>query len=992
MVTFHTNEVMYALEENIKIAPESFLSLFLRRVAISPAAPAIVVEGMTVRTYSELLNGARGVATRLTEIGTKRGNLVALRMERSPEFVEALLGVWMAGCAFLPLDSSAPVSRIEFILNEARPCAVMLSGGIEIPLADPQRLPSFGDLAYMIYTSGSTGKPKGVEVLHSGIVNLLNEQISAFELDSSSRNLWMLSPGFDASLSDIGTTLLAGAALCIEPQETLMPGKAFLRLLGERGISHIDMPPSFLQHLAPIDAPACLKTIVIGGEACAAQVVRAWAARVNLVNVYGPTEATVCTSLVRCGTDWERSLIGRPLAHTFYSIRDENRNPVPCYDAGELYISGIGLARGYFQRETMNSERFVEIDGVRWYRSGDLVRQVSDGNFEFLGRVDRQIKRRGKLIAPEEIESALCEHPAVAEAALVARDNAVRLCAYIALKDNEVADLEKLRADLAERLPNWMLPSSIKILPSLPRNRHNKIDFAALESLLTAIEQRTDGTTDGDAEELQLLDLCRTAFKLPQLGIEDDFIESGADSLSILCLMAAAAERGLRLSAQQIYSAQNVRTLCKISRAPAVVGYRATELSRDAELDASLRHMIARRKTNYASDPRTILLSGATGFFGSHLLAELLLTTDASIVCLARAKDNESAHARVIAALSRLHIDLNPARLARITAFCGDVGQSNFGLSDPDWSRLANSVDSVYHSAATVSIVESYERLKRSNLDGSREMLRFCCEGRAKRLHYVSTLSVFVASDCENSVLRESDTLPEDGMLYGGYAASKWAAEKLLTNARDAGFSDLYIYRLGLLTANSRTGEAPCNDQFAYFLRMLALLRTSPKMEGEMPAIDVTPVDFAAKALCRISVRASNVLARVFHIANEQALTLGKLKSVFDELGLSLVDVAPDKFAKAVEAATAADYHGGTLAAWAGTQARFGARTDSGEFKAQDLFLATRRSFDTSNSRAILADMKLECPAADKELIGIYLKTIVSAFVQEKRSDVCATT
>lgn len=304
----------------------SFPDVFTEVAARYPHSPALIEQGRVACTYAELLRGAMSLAQYLRGLGVGREDAVGLALGQSADHVVGMLGVWLAGAAFVPLDPDLPHERREFILSRARVRTVLDSLPVghdsnrdAPPCHDWNRNPrKADDLAYIIFTSGSTGGPKGVEVTHRGIVNCLQAQMPIFGLTHHCRALFYLSPSFDASISDIGTALLAGAALCIEPGIRRAPG-GVMALLRERGITHADLPPSLLAMLNPDELPESVRTIIIGGEVCPPEVVRRWARRVRLVNVYGPTEATICTSLGVCDPDtWDRPLLGHPIPNIGY--------------------------------------------------------------------------------------------------------------------------------------------------------------------------------------------------------------------------------------------------------------------------------------------------------------------------------------------------------------------------------------------------------------------------------------------------------------------------------------------------------------------------------------------------------------------------------------------------------------------------------------------------------------------------------------------------
>ena len=396
--------------------PEAFAEV----AAAHPEQLAILDHGRPALTYGELLSQAAGFAAWLGERGVGPDDVVGIALGRRPEHVVALLGTWMARAVTLPLAADAPAARRAGVLQEARPALVLTAPPPAREGAPPARWPSPGERAYIIYTSGSSGAPKGVEVNHAGLTPMLEAQIAAFGLRPGARGLCALSLTFDASLSDIGCALLSGATLCLEAPASLGPG--LMATLADRGITHMDVPPALLPVLDPEALPGCVETIIIGGEPCDPAVVRRWARRATVINVYGPTEATVCTHLTRCdpGT-WRRPWIGAPLPGVRASVHDPTGRPLPPGEPGELWLGGACLARGYIGRPDLEAARFVERGGARSYRTGDRVVEDAEGRLEFLGRVDRQLKLRGHLIAPEEIEAALITTPGVARAAALAR-------------------------------------------------------------------------------------------------------------------------------------------------------------------------------------------------------------------------------------------------------------------------------------------------------------------------------------------------------------------------------------------------------------------------------------------------------------------------------------------------------------------------------------------------------------------------------------------
>jgi len=425
----------------------------------APEAVALTFEGSAL-TYGELDRRANQLARHLRGLGLGPEARIGVWMDRSLEMIVAVLGVLKAGGAYVPLDPSYPAERLAFMVEDAAlPVILSQARHLEsIPRrrarvicldADREALAAHGDaplealatpgsLAYVIYTSGSTGQPKGVMVEHRGVCSLAEAQRRLFGVRPGSRVLQFSSLSFDASVWEIVMALSAGATLCLASRDAIMPGRPLLDLLRDERIEVATLPPSVLAAL-PAEPLPDLRTIIVAGEACPAELVARWAPGRRFFNAYGPTETTVCATAAECTGESQKPSIGRPIANMKIYILDERQEPVPVGVPGEIYIGGEGLARGYLNRPELTEQRYVpnplpEAQGERLYRTGDLARYLPDGSVDFLGRVDQQIKLRGFRIELAEIESTLSRHPAVQSASVVAREDAPgqkRLVAYV---------------------------------------------------------------------------------------------------------------------------------------------------------------------------------------------------------------------------------------------------------------------------------------------------------------------------------------------------------------------------------------------------------------------------------------------------------------------------------------------------------------------------------------------------------------------------------
>jgi amino acid adenylation domain-containing protein len=531
-----------------------FQQLFEEQVEGTPDAEAVVFGEQTL-SYRELNRRVNRLAHHLRSLGVEPEMLVGICVERSIEMVVGILGILKAGGAFVPLDSAYPRDRLAFMIEDS---------GIEVLLTQErlvEHLPPFSgtiinldvsdfgtseanldisttpqNAAYVIYTSGSTGTPKGVVIAHRGLCNLATAQIRVFNVQPSSRVLQFAALSFDASVTEFAMALLRGATLIITPREDLMPGERLISLLRDQEITTVTFPPSVLALLPPEEFPA-LRTIIVAGEACWAELVERWAVNGRLFcNAYGPTENTVCISIAECAPDGRKPTIGRALANVQVYVLDENMRPAPLGVPGEIYAGGEGLARAYLNRPDLTATRFVPnpystVPGVRLYRTGDRGRYLPDGQLEFLGRVDQQVKLRGFRIELGEIEAVLCRHDAVRDAIVVAceeRNGEKRLVAYVVGE----AETSQLRNYLQERLPDYMVPSAWVTLDALPLTTNGKVDRKALSAPDSRRPQLSSAyIAPRSAIERDIAAVWQEVLGIENVGVNDNFFDLGGHSL-----------------------------------------------------------------------------------------------------------------------------------------------------------------------------------------------------------------------------------------------------------------------------------------------------------------------------------------------------------------------------------------------------------------------------------------------------------------------------
>jgi len=537
----------------------------------SPQAIAVSF-GRQELTYRELDRRANQVARFLQSSGVGRETPVALCLDRSLEMVVAILGVLKAGGAYVPIDTSYPVERIAFILSDARARLLLTEQKLAEGLATYEgrivcldsewsRIAELSaeevaatawpeNLAYVLYTSGSTGKPKGTMISHRGLINYLtNWCLTAYEIEKGKGAPVHSSISFDLTITGLFGPLLAGKKVVLVPESDRIEGLAQV-LRNEPGFSLVKITPAHLEllsrQLTPAEANVATNGFVIGGEALTSHAISFWqenAPHTALYNEYGPTEAVVgcCVYKVPAGAKFAGVVpIGRPIPNTQLYILDRRLNPTPIGIPGEIHIGGSGLARGYLDRPRLTAERFMpdpfsRHEGARIYKTGDLARHLPDGNIEYLGRVDRQLKIRGYRVEPGEVESVLSSHGSVSDAVVIAIDDGQagkRLVAYVVFKDEAAPATDLLREYLRTKLPDYMVPSLFVTVASIPLTQNGKIDLAALPPVMSGTQ--TSGreyVAPRTPVEEMLAGIWSEVLGAPRVGINDNFFELGGHSL-----------------------------------------------------------------------------------------------------------------------------------------------------------------------------------------------------------------------------------------------------------------------------------------------------------------------------------------------------------------------------------------------------------------------------------------------------------------------------
>jgi amino acid adenylation domain-containing protein len=614
--TEERNRILVEFNQTIAAYPadQTVVQLFEAQARETPDQSAVVFEGQSL-TYAQLNSIANQLAHHLQSLGVGPETLVGLCIERSPEMMVGILGILKAGGAYAPLDPAYPKERLAFMLADSQARALVTQKHLA------ERFPEHGakvvcldkdweviarqseenltikasadNLAYVIYTSGTTGKPKGVLIPHRAMVNHNVAAARLFGLQANDRVLQFHSISFDAAVEEIFPTWLSGATLVLRDDAILVPDSDLLRLIERECVTVLDLPTAYWREWVSELArsrerlPNSLRLVIVGGDKAPAERYETWrklgADRIRWINSYGPTEATVIATCYQPAGESAGGMkdgmgaelpIGHPIANTQIYLLDHHLEPVPLGSSGELCIGGDGLARGYLNHAEGAAEKFIpnpfsDKPGTRLYKSGDMARYLPDGNIEFLGRMDQQVKVRGFRVELGEIEAALIEHPAVREAAVVAKDDGdgdKRLVAYVILHDEDAPAISELRRFLREKLPEYMAPSTFVTLESLPLSRNGKVDRQALLSELERAQPEPEGVFEAPTTPIEeaLSGIWANVLSAGQISIHDNFFDLGGHSLLVTQLISRLREAfQVEMAPRELFEAPTVAALAR---------------------------------------------------------------------------------------------------------------------------------------------------------------------------------------------------------------------------------------------------------------------------------------------------------------------------------------------------------------------------------------------------------------------------------------------
>lgn len=891
--------------------------LFEEQASRTPDRVAVIDCDRTI-TYRELNNEANQIAHGLIKKGISVGDIVAFILPRNHYLIAAMLGILKAGAAYLPIDPDYPKDRIDFMLSDSRSKHCISQENISEllnhqPVSDPMLEFSNKTSCYCIYTSGSTGKPKGVCISHRNVVNFIykhkNNEFQSALIANCDAILFVNSIVFDISLQETFLPLVNGIRVIIVSDMETAGIESAIRKNCDHRLGLIITPTKLSIYMRSTDFCFALKhirLIMCGAESFSAQLF--WRIRKNtsalVFNGYGPTETTCGASYARVDLKADIT-IGKPIANTQFYIANKYMQIVPIGVTGELCIAGDGVGAGYLNRPELTAEKFIDnpFGKGKLYKTGDLAYWREDGNIVYVGRNDFQVKIRGLRIELGEIENAISSLDGITQAVVIVRkDDHDRqiICAFYT--GNEL-DAKSIRSLIGRKLPKYMLPHIITHISELPLTPSGKVNRKALPDVdLNRIENATEYVTPVTGREKAIAKILADILEVERIGLEDDFFDLGCDSLKAIEFIAACHYEGIYFNLQSVFDHPTISSLLKSvdSADHNLTQYDSSDFEKIDRLISGNRedHISVSTETPVGN----LLLAGATGFLGAHILADYLAHDTGTAYCIIRGKDADESKQRLAEILSFYFRDTYTNN-NRIVVLCGDLTKERFGLSEEDYRNLFTTVDTVINSVASVKHYGSYEFFYEANVKSAVRLIDFCKASNAKLIH-ISTTSI-AGNDFDNQMAFNVDadeTLFTEHDFYIGqpldnvYVRSKFEAEKAVLEAMVEGMQ-ANIMRMGNLTNRRIDGRFQKNyesNAFARRFKAIVELGCAPEYLLGL-SLDFTPIDDAANAVMTITRHFRNG-KNVFHVENTNLISFSEIFNYMRILGINMKIVSGDEF------------------------------------------------------------------------------------------------
>ncbi len=908
--------------------------LFEEQVKLTPNNIAVKFKNKAL-TYDELNKKSNKVAHFLRNLGIKANDVVAIRLNKSLEMVIGILGIIKAGGCYLPIDLSYPQERVSFMLEDSNAKLFLTNElhkddlEINIPyyLLDNsfdnenssnseenlECINSPEDLIYIIYTSGSTGTPKGVMLCHRNIVRLIKNK--DFQFDFNEDDVWTMfhSVAFDFSVWELYACLLYGSKLILVPETTAKDPKKFLQLLRDEKVTVLNQTPTYFYNLLDRellneDSTLCIRYIIFGGEALKPNLIKPWKEKypsTKLINMYGITETTVHVTFKELNEQdllLSDSNIGKPIPTLKAYVMDKYLHILPYGIEGEMCISGLGVCKGYLNRPELNEEKFVvnpyNPDEIL-YHSADTAILDKNGDLHYLGRIDNQVKIRGFRIEIGEIETKLLKHPNISKCVVLPKKNGDTdsyLVAYI-VADEELSSND-LKLYISKLVPEYMVPSFFVFLNKMPLTSNGKIDRKKLLNMQIKTESNTKYMAPRNDFEKIFLKILESSLNISNVGIDDNILELGADSLTLMKITIKLLEKNYIVNIQDIYEFKTIRGISDNFTLP-----KKSSIYQKTISDSNLYYNFEESFSKSKIDVKNILLTGSTGFLGIHILYNLINKTNSNIYCLIRSKNGQSPKDRLIQKL-RFYFNEDVIQFIdkRIHVISSDISTHQFGLNDREYRNLGKKIDLVVHSAAIVDHYGNSDLFELINVTGTINIIEFC-KKFSIYLNHISTTSISASIPDAQKVIKFDEHTLYVGQNYEEniYIKTKFTAEYKIWEAINSGMK-ISVYRLGNITARYSDGVFQENDDKNAFLNRIITLSKLNKLPESFSnfKVDLSPVDICASIITS-SIYYKSSYSKVFHIYNNKQIPIIELITAIKKSNKEISIVSDEDFYKYIK-------------------------------------------------------------------------------------------
>lgn len=899
---------------------KTIIDLFEEKVLSNPLDTAIVCNGNKL-TYEELNKKANQLANHLSKNNIGKDDLVCIMTTRSLEMVIGLLAILKIGGCYIPVDPNYPKERISYLIENSSSKAILVDNftcgtlenhfKINISLdndfyntenySNLHTDISSDSLMYLIYTSGSTGNPKGVMLTHRNVHNFLVGINNTIDFKHNKTILSLTTVCFDIFGLELWGGLTNGLTVVISTENEQNNAELLNKLCIENQVQMLQTTPSrmsfFLNSEEHLEFLKNLNVIMLGGESLPEKIVDDLQDRctAKIFNMYGPTETTIWSTIKEIKTSKDIS-IGTPIANTKCFILDKNLKLLPPYTPGILYIGGDGVSKGYYHSPEKTLEKFIKSPyGAKnskeiIYNTGDLAYYDETGDIYHLGRNDFQVKLRGYRIELGEIENKILTFPGIKETAVIANSNTL-LCFYTTQDSSKIKE-SSLVSYLLESLPDYMVPSEFIKLEKMPLTPNGKLDR---KSLPKEIKNSTKEELPFTNTEKLLARIISKITKKEVTNINDTFISMGLDSLGIIQVQTELLSSNINITTHYFYKYPTIKKLAK------KIDLKTNNYT---EQNSQIPEQFKHHNDEILNSISTIdvnenvlgnvLLTGATGFIGMHILFELIHNTKNKIYCLVRGNDSESRLNKLKSNYKYyFNEDITSYLDNRVFIVGGDISYINLKLDYDDYEFLKKNISTIINAAAIVKHYGEFEDFEKNNIEGTKNIVDFAYQNNIRLMH-LSSISVsgnyLVKQDNRNVDFSENDLYIGQHYQDNNYVYSKMEAEKLILNYMEKGLT-AKILRIGIASGRFSDGFFQKGiEENAFYGRIKSIIKMHAISDAmTLQNIEFTPVDLCAKAIVTL---AKNKVGenKIYHIYNHNLITIFKLLEALKKIGIT-VDV-----------------------------------------------------------------------------------------------------